>query len=165
MKIKYTTLLLLRREDEILLAMKKRGFGMGKYNGVGGKITPNETPQEAMVREAQEEISVTPINYKQVALIRFTEPFDNDDIHKIVMYVYLTEEWNGEPTESEEMCPQWFKVNDIPYDKMFSDDYYWLPLVLKGKYILADFTFDKDWNLASQNIVEIPKEQLDFPID
>lgn len=33
-----TTLCLLKRNDEILLAMKKRGFGTGKYNGVGGKI-------------------------------------------------------------------------------------------------------------------------------
>ena len=33
-----TTLCLLKKENAILLAMKKRGFGAGKYNGVGGKI-------------------------------------------------------------------------------------------------------------------------------
>lgn len=33
-----TTLCLLKKENSILLAMKKRGFGAGKYNGVGGKI-------------------------------------------------------------------------------------------------------------------------------
>jgi len=38
MKKMETTLCLLRRNEEILLAMKKRGFGEGKYNGVGGKI-------------------------------------------------------------------------------------------------------------------------------
>lgn len=30
-----TTLLILRKENQILLAMKKRGFGEGKFNGVG----------------------------------------------------------------------------------------------------------------------------------
>lgn len=42
MKKKETTLLLLRKENEILLAMKKRGFGTGKYNGVGGKIEEDD---------------------------------------------------------------------------------------------------------------------------
>jgi 8-oxo-dGTP pyrophosphatase MutT (NUDIX family) len=29
---------------DILLAMKKRGFGEGKWNGAGGKVEPGETP-------------------------------------------------------------------------------------------------------------------------
>lgn len=32
--LKKATLLLLVREGEVLLAMKKRGFGMGKWNGL-----------------------------------------------------------------------------------------------------------------------------------
>ena len=49
-----TTLALLINDDEILLALKKRGHGEGKYNGVGGKIKENETPEAAMIRETQE---------------------------------------------------------------------------------------------------------------
>ena len=56
MKILETTLLLLRKDNEILLAKKKRGFGEGKYNGVGGKLEDGETPEEAMIRETEEEI-------------------------------------------------------------------------------------------------------------
>lgn len=48
-----TTLCLLKKDDEILLAMKKRGFGEGKYNGVGGKIEKGETPEETMIRETR----------------------------------------------------------------------------------------------------------------
>ncbi len=33
-----TTLCFLLKGDEILLALKKRRFGTGKWNGVGGKI-------------------------------------------------------------------------------------------------------------------------------
>ena len=36
--MKQATLCLLVKDNEILLAMKKRGFGVGKWNGVGGKI-------------------------------------------------------------------------------------------------------------------------------
>ena len=68
-----TTLCLLKKDNEILLAMKKRGFGEGKYNGVGGKIENGETPEEAMLRETQEEISVTPTKYEKVGFLEFDE--------------------------------------------------------------------------------------------
>ena len=47
---KYCSLLFLRRDDQILLAMKKRGFGSDRYNGVGGKIEPGDTVEQAMIR-------------------------------------------------------------------------------------------------------------------
>ena len=37
-KLRQATICLLRKNDEVLLAMKKRGFGVGKWNGVGGKV-------------------------------------------------------------------------------------------------------------------------------
>lgn len=47
---KELTLILVRDGDKILLGKKKRGFGSGRYNGFGGKLTPNETPQESVER-------------------------------------------------------------------------------------------------------------------
>jgi len=57
------TLLFLIKDDQILLAMKKRGFGAGRFNGVGGKVEPGETIEQALIRESQEEINVTPIEF------------------------------------------------------------------------------------------------------
>ena len=34
------TLTLITKDNQILLGLKKRGFGMGKYNGFGGKLEP-----------------------------------------------------------------------------------------------------------------------------
>jgi hypothetical protein len=61
-------------------------------------------------------------------------------------------DWNGTPCESEEVNPRWFNIDEIPYDKMFPDDKYWLPLILENKRIKAYFEFDKDWNILSKNI-------------
>ncbi len=47
------TLLFLRKNNHILLAMKKRGFGADRWNGVGGKLEPGETIEQALVRECQ----------------------------------------------------------------------------------------------------------------
>lgn len=149
-----TTLCLLKRNDEILLAMKKRGFGEGKYNGVGGKINDGETPELAMIRETQEEISVTPIKYENVGFIEFDEYYKGDKM-RVAFYLYMCSEWEGNPSETEEMRPKWFKIRDIPYDKMFPDDKYWLPLILEGKKIRAYFEFDEKWNILSQEIKDL----------
>jgi len=153
-----TTLCLLKKDDKILLAMKKKGFGEGKYNGVGGKLKENETPEEAMIRETEEEIFVTPTKYEKVGYISFDEVYKGEKIN-LSFHLYLVYEWYGEPTESDEMKPEWFDIDKIPYDKMFPDDKYWLPLILEGKKIKAYFDFDENWNILSKQI-----EDLDIDI-
>ena len=109
-----TTLALLKRKDEILLALKKRGFGEGKYNGVGGKIEKDETPEEAMIRETKEEILVTPTKYEKVGIIEFDEFYKGKEEH-VLFHLYMAYDWLGEPTESEEMKPYWFNINNISF--------------------------------------------------
>jgi len=138
---KTLSLLFLRKDDQILLAMKKRGFGEGKWNGVGGKVETGETIEHAMIRETQEEIAVTPTAFEKVADIRFDECFKGEPTLMHV-HVFIATTWDGEPTESEEMAPQWFHIDSIPYESMWSDDEYWLPQVLVGEKISGDFKLD-----------------------
>jgi hypothetical protein len=42
-KRKILTLLLIQKANQVLLGMKKRGFGAGRYNGFGGKVEANES--------------------------------------------------------------------------------------------------------------------------
>ena len=51
-------LCLLIREDEVLLAIKKRGFGVGRWNGMGGKLEPGEDLVQGVIREVGEEVGV-----------------------------------------------------------------------------------------------------------
>jgi mutator protein MutT len=139
--IKTLSLLFLRQGDQVLLAMKKRGFGEGRWNGVGGKVEADETVEAAMIREAEEEIGVTPTVYEKVADIRFDEYFKGEPTLMHV-HVYIATEWKGEPAETEEMAPTWFAISAIPYETMWPDDPYWLPQVLVGKKISADFKLD-----------------------
>jgi 8-oxo-dGTP diphosphatase/2-hydroxy-dATP diphosphatase len=50
--IKVYTLVLIRNltERTILLGRKKRGFGIGKWNGFGGKVEANESVIDAAKR-------------------------------------------------------------------------------------------------------------------
>jgi len=154
MNTKVLSLLFLRREDQVLLAMKKRGFGEGRWNGVGGKVEAGETIESAMIRETQEEISVTPTIYEKVGDIRFDEFFKGEPTLMHV-HIFVASEWEGEPVESEEMKPKWFSTTDIPYTEMWSDDPYWLPQVLDGKKISADFKLDVNDTIIDHTVVEV----------
>lgn len=154
---KYCSLLFLRKGDQLLLAMKKRGFGSGRYNGVGGKIEPGETVEQAMIRECQEEIGVTPTVYEKVAEHDFSLDIDTDNPWHLYGHTYVATEWEGEPVETEEMAPEWFTVDTIPYDQMWQDDIYWLPLVLAGKKITGEYTFLSDETMASHKVLEVEK--------
>jgi len=152
---KTCTLVFLQKEGQLLLAMKKRGFGTGYWNGVGGKIEPGETEEQALVRESQEEIGVTPTKWYKVAAHDFVMDVDTDQPWHMYVHAYLCDEWQGEPTESEEMAPQWFDIHDIPYNKMWQDDIVWLPQMLLGKKLRGTFHFDRDnaMTKASMTIV------------
>lgn len=149
---KNCTLVFLRRENQILLAMKKRGFGSDRWNGVGGKIEPHETIGQALVRESQEEVGVTPLQWEKVAVHDFEMDVDSDEPWHMYVHAYLCDSWEDEPHESEEMAPQWFNVADIPYGEMWQDDIVWLPQVLNGKKLRCTFAFKRDESMLSAHM-------------
>ncbi|MFZ1250613.1 MAG: 8-oxo-dGTP diphosphatase [Candidatus Microsaccharimonas sp.] len=152
--MKELTLLFLRRDNQILLAMKKRGFGEGRWNGVGGKLEEGESLEEALLREAKEEITVTPTTFKKVADITFDEFFKGQPALMHV-HVFIATEWKGDPTESEEMKPKWFNIDNLPYDTIWTDDAYWLPKALAGKKIIATFNLDEQDGITAHTITEV----------
>lgn len=154
MNTKTLSLLFLRKGNRLLLAMKKRGFGEGRWNGVGGKVEDDESIESAMIRESKEEIGVTPTKYEKVGDISFDEFFKGEPTIMHV-HIFMASQWQGEPIESEEMAPKWFNIDDIPYDAMWPDDIYWLPQVLDGKKVSAQFKLDETDTIRSYDVVEV----------
>lgn len=144
--MKLSTLCFLLKEDQILLAMKKRGFGEGKWNGVGGKVDEGESIAHAAVRETEEEIGVTATesDMEFVAELHFRSP-SNEKLNWNV-HVFFLRAWRGEPQESEEMRPRWYPIHQLPFDSMWADDKHWLPHILAGEKVVADFEFDSTGN-------------------
>jgi hypothetical protein len=64
--------------------------------------------------------------------------------------------WKGNPSESEEIYPDWYSYDAVPYESMFPDDRHWFPVVLSGKKIDADFKLDKD----GKNIVDFSIREI-----
>lgn len=57
--MKRTTLCYPIMNGKVLLAMKKRGFGTGKWNGPGGKRCEGESAEDASRRETREEVNIS----------------------------------------------------------------------------------------------------------
>jgi mutator protein MutT len=155
--MKECTLLFLIHDGEILLAMKKRGFGSDRWNGVGGKIEAGETIEDALVRECQEEIVVTPKNFHKVALLDFKFA---DGVTDMRVHAYLCDDWEGEPVETDEMAPQWFRQAELPYKEMWDDDEYWLPHVLDGKLVRGTFVFNEQEKMLEHTMKFVEKSQI-----
>ena len=153
--MKQATLCLLVKDNQILLAMKKRGFGIGKWNGVGGKVEDGEEIVDAVIRETKEEIGVDIKNPAQVGILHFYFPYKPEWDQEV--HLFLAKDWQGNPKESEEMAPKWFLLNEIPYDKMWDDDKLWLPHILKGEKVQADFIFKQGEIIEKNNIKVVDK--------
>lgn len=150
---KLLTVLVVHQHPRVLLGMKKRGFGMGKWNGIGGKVEPDETIEAAALRELKEEIGIEVANghIEKSGVLDFSWQGKPDILQ---VHFFKASHFEGEPQESEEMKPQWFHHQEIPYDTMWPDDKYWMPMLLAGKKFEGKFLFDGDNNILEHEIKE-----------
>ena len=146
------TVSIIYQHPRILLGMKKQKFGKGMYNGFGGGIENGETEIDSVVRETYEEAGITIINPKKMGKILFE--FETDEQNHLV-YFFRVEEYLGAQKESNEMLPKWFNVDEIPYNQMWSDDVYWLPLLLDGKKFEGNFVFDEKGEMVRRTLKEV----------
>lgn len=137
---KQLTLCMVCKDGRVLLGMKKRGFGEGRWNGFGGKVDESETIESAAVRELKEEVGIEAREMNTVGILEFS--FENDP-KVLEVHIFKVSDFEGEPTESEEMKPQWFSYDEIPFQQMWSSDEYWFPYLLGGKFFKGKFLFDK----------------------
>lgn len=163
------TLIFLIKKDSILLAMKKRGFGVGRWNGFGGKIEKqDESVLAGALRELEEESNVKNLpptssispNTEDLSLNCLGRIFFNFGSHLDpnlfvvwTFYRFITEENESmideQLQETEEMLPKWFKFDEIPFDTMWPDDKIWLPILLKKVQ-------DKNWKDGFEAYFDFP---------
>jgi 8-oxo-dGTP pyrophosphatase MutT (NUDIX family) len=131
-------------ERQVLLGFKKAGFGAGKNAGIGGKVESGETVETAAIREVEEEVGVKILaeNLRFMGTVTFMFPSKPEWNQEVSIYV--VEKWLGEPEESNEMRPAWFKLEEIPYGSMWQDARLWIPRVLDGYKIQARMVFRED---------------------
>lgn len=148
---KVLTLCVVHNDTHILLGMKKKGFGEGRWNGFGGKVEKGESVEDAAKRELEEEAGITPSDMKKRGVLNFKFRGDPETLE---VHVFSASNFEGDPRESSEMKPKWFLHKNIPYDKMWPDDKHWLPVLFRGKNFQGNFYFRDNNTLLRQKIKE-----------
>ncbi|AWB87783.1 8-oxo-dGTP diphosphatase [Mycetocola zhujimingii] len=144
----------------VLLGEKKKGLGLGKLVGPGGKLEPGETPAQAAVREVFEESGLRVIEDDLVLLGRIRYEFPTREAWSQVSWVFATRSWHGDIIESDELLLRWHRVDAIPFDRMWDDAKYWLPGVLAspdaGDVIERRFVFGADLSTVIESDHPLP---------
>jgi len=113
------------RGRQVLLGMKKRGFGAGMYNGFGGKVRVEERVEDCARRELEEECGLWgALRPCAEVVVLF------DCAKRTRHHIFTAEALSGEPIETDEMAPKWFDVEAMPYEQMWPDIRMWLPQAL-----------------------------------
>ena len=146
----------------VLLGHKKRGFGVGKYNGFGGKVEAGETLVGSAVRELHEESGLlcAEADMRHIAVLLLETVAPGADTEKLLeIHLFVCTRWSGEIEElapppppggprrctesgsaddggnrSDEMRPSWFEPADLPLDHMWEETRIWMATVL-GLYL------------------------------
>ena len=146
------TLIIDPAAGRILLGYHKCGMFAGNYSGLIGYANDGEEPEEAARRVAIELSGLTVGDLELRAIFNFIDSESGDEEE----YEFLCKRFRGEVRESESMRPEWFAINEIPYDKMPADDEIWYPPFLEGKKLRGQFNLSPDMQeLLSYDLKEV----------
>lgn len=142
----------------LLGKIKKEGPLKGRYNGFGGKVEDGEMIEQAAIRELKEECNITPLEMQKRGVVVFEfEPDGNPFKGKpeVELHIYAVTAFDGVPSETIEMVPQWFEYDQIPYGLMWPDDQHWIPMLLEGKNFEGTFHFKNPDTITNFELKEV----------
>ena len=108
---------LIDSDGRVLLAQRPDGKSMaGLWEFPGGKIEPNETPEEALIRELNEELGIN-TSASCLAPISFTSheyaATETNSAFHLLMLLYICRRWKGHPHPIEGGKLKWVKAQQL----------------------------------------------------
>jgi len=111
---------LIEKDGKVLLIQETKKSCFGLWNFPAGKLDPDESPEEAAIREGKEESG---FDLKIEYLIGvFSHPADDADDTVVDVHVFKTDIKDGELIEPNEeiMDLKWFSIAEI--EQMFNEN-------------------------------------------
>lgn len=146
------TLCYLKRDGKTLMVhrtKKENDMHMGKWNGLGGKLEPGETPEECAIREIYEESGLTVTKPILKGILTFPGFANDEDWYA---FVFLAPEFEGELIESPEGTLKWVDDEQLLDLNLWEGDRIFLPWLEGHRFFSAKFVY-KDGQLNDHEVV------------
>ncbi len=115
---------LIDADGRVLIAQRPSGKAMaGLWEFPGGKMETGERPEEALIRELQEELAIT---VREPCLAPFTFASHTYPDFQLLMPLYLCRRWEGTPMPRVHSALKWVRPRDLSQYPMPPAD---LPLI------------------------------------
>jgi 8-oxo-dGTP diphosphatase len=150
--MKLATLCYIKDDGKTLMihrVKKENDMHHGKWNGLGGKLEPGETPEECVIREVEEECGLLIRNPQLKGLLTFPAFDGFDDWY---VFVYVTTECEGVMIESEEGILKWIPDSDLLQLPLWDGDKIFLKWLDQKGFFSAKFVY-KNGNLVDYDAV------------
>lgn len=138
--MKLATLCYLKQDGKtLMLHRNKKATDMhaGKWNGLGGKLEPGESPEQCVIREVREESGLEIRNPRYHGLLLFAD-FQGEDWY---VWVFTAREFSGQMTESAEGRLAWIPDEEILLLPLWPSDRVFLPWLEQDSIFSARFQY------------------------
>lgn len=110
----------------------------GKWNGLGGKFEPGETPEECVIREVREESGLIITEPHLHGFITFPAFDGFDDWY---VFIYTCDNYQGTLIDSPEGKLRWIPDEDVPKLNLWEGDSIFLNWLNQDTFFSAKFVY------------------------
>jgi 8-oxo-dGTP diphosphatase len=128
---------------------KANDVHQGKWNGLGGKVDPGETPEECVIREVWEESGLRITNPELKGILTFPGFANDEDWYA---FIFVVHEFEGLLIDSPEGRLEWIEDSKILELPLWEGDHIFLPWLENDGIFSGKFTY-KDGRLVEHNVV------------
>lgn len=139
--MKLATLCYVRNAGRTLMIhriKKANDMHAGKWNGLGGKLEPGETPEECVCREVLEEAGLIIVNPRLHGLLTFPQFAKGEDWYA---FVFTAAEYTGKQIDSAEGHLAWIPDADLLDLNLWEGDRIFLPWLSQEKFFSGKFAY------------------------
>jgi len=150
--MKLATLCYVRQNKKTLMmhrVKKKNDIHQDKWNGLGGKFKPGETPEECVIREIEEESGLHIINPELKGFLTFPEFSLGEDWY---VFVFVARKFVGKITETVEGELEWIDDDKLLTLNLWEGDRFFIEWLGKNAFFSGKFYY-KEGVLRNHHMV------------
>ena len=119
---------------------KKNDMHKNKWNGLGGKVIPGETPEECIIREVKEESGLELIEPIFKGIITFPK---FDGLEDWMVFVFVAGKFTGNLMQSSEGILKWIPNENLMELELWEGDKIFMNWLNNKKIFSAKFIYNK----------------------